>query len=124
MIEVCKDMIPFLIVLFLSVVGFSVSYMALPENDEFSMIDSVKHNYRLMFGDFDLQDDISNSGWILFVVSSCLMTLVMLNMLIAIMSDTYARVMGDIVPSDYAELNDMILEEELMLFRKRNSGTP
>lgn len=85
---------------------------------------SLKHNYRLMFGDFDLQDDISNSGWILFVLSSCLMALVMLNMLIAIMSDTYARVMGDIVPSDYSELNSMILEQEYMLFWKRDSGTP
>ena len=57
-----------------------------------------------MFGDFDT-DGYSTSGWILFVVASFLMPLVMLNMLIAFMSDTYARVMADIIPSDYMELN-------------------
>ena len=46
----------------------------------------------------------------------------MLNMLIAIMSDTYARVMSEIVPSDYYELNNLILEQEELVFWKRNKG--
>lgn len=62
-----------------------------------------------MFGDFS-PDDYLTAGWILFTISSCLLPLVMLNMLIAIMSDTYARVMAEIVPSDFYELNQMILE--------------
>jgi hypothetical protein len=44
-------------------------------------------------------------------------------MLIAIMSDTYARVMADIVPSDFSELNSMILEQEEVLTWKRSTGT-
>lgn len=40
-------------------------------------------------------------------------------MLIAIMSDTYARVMGQIVPEDFYEMNDIILEQEQLLFWKR-----
>jgi len=76
-----------------------------------------------MFGDFQ-PDNYTAAGWVLFIVSSTLMTLVMLNMLIAIMSDTYARVMGEIVPSDYCELNNMILEQEEIMVWKRNSGTP
>ncbi len=75
-----------------------------------------------MYGDFDV-DNLDTSGWILFVMGSCLMTLVMLNMLIAIMSDTYARVMSEIVPFDYFELNNLILEQEEILVWKRNSGT-
>ena len=62
-----------------------------------------------MFGDFDT-DDYTTSDWILFIIASFLMPLVMLNMLIAIMSDTYSRVMSEIVPSDFMELNEMILE--------------
>ena len=63
-----------------------------------------------MFGDFDTDVYTTTSTWILFIISSCLMPLIMLNMLIAIMSDTYSRVMNDIVPSDYYELNKMIIE--------------
>ena len=52
------------------------------------------------------------------------MPLVMLNMLIAIMSDTYSRVMAEIIPSDYYEINQMILEQEEVLVWKRNEGQP
>lgn len=41
-------------------------------------------------------------------------------MLIAIMSDTYANVMNDIVPTDYYELNNLILEQEEILIWKKN----
>jgi hypothetical protein len=40
------------------------------------------------------------------------------------MSDTYARVMADIVPSDFFELNKMILEQEEVMIWNRNEGTP
>lgn len=62
-----------------------------------------------MYGDFD-PDSYSETGWILFIIGSCFLPLVMLNMLIAIMSDTYARVIADIVPSDFMEINDLIYE--------------
>lgn len=64
-----------------------------------------------MFGDF-VVDDYSAAHWILFIISSTLLPLIMLNMLIAIMSDTYGRVMGEVVPSDFFELAKMILELE------------
>jgi hypothetical protein len=50
--------------------------------------------------------------------------LIMLNMLIAIMSDTYARVMSEIVPSDFFELNQMIVEVEKLFFWRRQQGKP
>jgi len=93
-------MIPFLIVLLSALLGFTISYRALEQEENLDFVTSLKHNYRLMFGDFS-PDAYSDAGWILFICASTLMTLVMLNMLIAIMSDTYARVMGEIVPSDY-----------------------
>jgi hypothetical protein len=43
----------------------------------------------------------------------------MLNMLVAVMSDTYARVMKDIKPMDYYELLHMILEQEEILIWNR-----
>jgi hypothetical protein len=50
-----------------------------------------------MYGDFS-PDEYTTANWILFIIASILLPLVMLNLLIAIMSDTYARVMADIVP--------------------------
>lgn len=79
----------------------------MPEDE--LMVNSLTHNYRLMFGDFNV-DDYSVAQWILFIIASTFLPLVMLNMLIAIMSDTYARVMGEVVPSDYYELTKLILE--------------
>ena len=64
-----------------------------------------------MYGDFET-DGYTTINWFLFLIASTLLPLVMLNMLIAIMSDTYARVMADIIPSDFFELNQMILEQE------------
>lgn len=48
----------------------------------------------------------------------------MMNILIAIMTNTYGRVMRDIVTNDYKELNKIILEQEGVLFWKKNKGKP
>lgn len=43
----------------------------------------------------------------------------MLNLLIAIMSDTFARVMDEIEETDGIALNDLILDVESLRFRQR-----
>lgn len=90
-------MIPFMIVLLGALVGFAISFKAL-NGPESSISAAFAYNYKLMFGDFNLDDDTSVALWILFVISTFFMPLVMLNMLIAIMSDTYGRVMAEIIP--------------------------
>ena len=65
--------------------------------------------FLLMYGDFSV-DDYDYSMWVLFVVSAIFMPLVMLNMLIAIMSDTYERVTSGMIEADGKELNSLILE--------------
>jgi|TARA_B110001450_G_C17427057_1_gene402295 hypothetical protein len=47
----------------------------------------------------------------------------MLNLLIAIMSDTYAKVMSEIDISDGIELNSLIIEAESLKFFNRNVVT-
>ena len=56
----------------------------------------MQYTYLLMYGEFSV--DEGPVYWILFVISTIYMPLVMLNMLIAVMSDTYNRVMNDIIP--------------------------
>lgn len=74
-----------------------------------------------MHGDFSY-DDYSPAQWVLFVISSVFMPLVMLNLLIAIMSDTFERVTNSMVEADGRELNSMILEQEAMLFWNKNKN--
>jgi len=47
----------------------------------------------------------------------------MLNLLIAIMSDTFDRVMNNIVHQDAVEMNQLILESEVLMFWNRHKGT-
>ena len=48
------------------------------------------------------------------------MPLIMLNLLIAIMSDTYERVTNTMQEAEYRELNYLILEQENYLFWRRS----
>jgi hypothetical protein len=51
------------------------------------------------------------------------MPLIMLNLLIAIMSDTYERVTTGMIEAEYKELNSLILEQEnLMFWIKKDSN--
>jgi len=109
LVQVCIDIIPFIVVLVGALLGFSISLAALELEDMDTTLKALGVDYRLMYGDFTV-DNNNSPGWILFILASALMALVMLNMLIAIMSDTYARVMGEIVPYDYFEMNNIILE--------------
>jgi hypothetical protein len=70
---------------------------------------SLNHIFLLMYGDFSV-DEYTTSLWILFTLASIVMPLIMLNLLIAIMSDTFERVTTGMVEADGKELNSLILE--------------
>jgi len=115
-------MIPFLIVLTCSVVGFAITYRALDDDKTEDMRAALEINFQLMFGAF-APVNFTWAGWILFVISACMLPLVMLNLLIAVMTDIYNKVMDDIVPSDFYELNNLILEQEELMGCKKKSGS-
>ncbi len=48
----------------------------------------------------------------------------MMNLIVAVMSDTYNSVMTNIIIEDSKQLNAMILIYENILFWRRNYGTP
>lgn len=82
-------------------------------NDGYEKFDNfmtdVKYVYRLAYGDFNV-DDYNTPEWILFVVATVFIPLIMFNMLIAIMSDTFERVSNSMESTDGRELNSLILE--------------
>jgi hypothetical protein len=118
-LEVCNDMLAFTIVLSIAILGFATTYgILLPGDESKNLTGQINHIYLLMYGDFNY-DEYSQPLWILFTIASIFMPLIMLNLLIAIMGDTFERVNSLMVEADGRELNSMILEQENMMLWNR-----
>ena len=59
--------------------------------------------------------------WIFFILATFLQPIVMLNMLISIMGDTYSRVKNQYVAYDYQEKAKLVYETERLMFWKGNN---
>ncbi|CAG9325632.1 unnamed protein product [Blepharisma stoltei] len=88
--EVIKDMTSFLILLFYSTLSFAFIFLVLDNNNP-QFIDYLKISYRFDVGDFDTAD-MNSMQWICFFLVSMINMIVMLNLLIAIMGDTFGKV--------------------------------
>lgn len=77
-----------------------------------------------MLGDWAVDDYTEVCHFELYALASVFMTIVLLNLVIAIMGDTYSRVMTEIPETDGRQLNQLILNQESLYFWKRKSGTP
>ena len=82
----------------------------------------------MTLGDFAL-DDLDLYGWILFIFATIVNLIVMLNLLIAIISSTYERVIGDQIEYAYKERVSLIADIQLLtynfgrLFKHKHSET-
>jgi len=84
-------MLPFMGILIFSIFFTGIGFNALRGD---TWLDGFIKAFRLAYGDFEDLGDYSNS-WgegILFFFSSIVLPLLLLNLLIAIMGDAYARV--------------------------------
>ena len=118
--EVIKDMQSFLILLFYSTVAFGMIFKTLnPDTDTFATF--LSKSYLLDLGEFDT-DNLLTLDWFFFFLATVINPLIMLNLLISIMGDTFARVQEGIEVADRKELTEMILEVEYLMFWKRNSN--
>ena len=90
-IEITKDMIPFMIFCLVVTVLLALMYTSAILEDDLvgrSYPSSLFHVFLLDYGDFS-SDEYSDLEVFIFIVAALFMPLVMLNMLIAIMGDTY-----------------------------------
>ena len=71
-------------------------------------IESLWSSFLLTLGEFDL-DNMGPFEKAIFVIESFLMTIILLNLIIALMSDTYEEVMTNIVQLDGRQLNTIII---------------
>jgi len=101
-IEVLIDMKVFMVILFMSILTFSGSFFILAQNNEGdgvfveSYIDSLMQMFELMLGAFETDKFEKSNGsaivYFMFALAALFLIVVMLNLLIAIISDTFANV--------------------------------
>ena len=91
MIEIVKDMIPFMAFMLITTLALSLLFTsATPEAalTDATYSDFLLHVYLLDFGDFSI-DGYSRLDLAIFILAVLVVPLVFLNMLIAIMGDTF-----------------------------------
>ena len=99
---VLSDMGPFLVVFTVLLIAFADAFFsestttcAHDSEEERCLPDffsAVVHSYTTALGEFDTYPDWSVTAWALFLICTVFNLIVMLNLLIAIIGDTYARV--------------------------------
>ena len=100
-IRVIIDMIPFMIVLFIGIIAFGNAFLIIAlsnkeEEDVFvtGLVNSIVYVYMLSLGDFNdgFGKNHTTLVWVLFLIATLFNLVVMFNLLIAIISETFAKV--------------------------------
>jgi hypothetical protein len=112
------DISAFFIILFYSTIAFSLIYQAHIHDDR-SFLDYFLDAFKLNLGELNTDASSTFLGWILFIIVSIINPVIMLNLLISIMSDTYGRVKEKRVVADARQLAEMILEVESIMGWRR-----
>lgn len=121
--EVIKDMRFFLLVLLITIIAFGDSLLNIAlANEDNQMADnllgSILYIYRMVLGDFSV-DEFGTVAtplvYILFLLCTIFNMIVMLNLLIAIISDSYARVTGMAAQKVYQEMASLIAENSYLI---------
>lgn len=124
-IVVIFDMRHFLVVLLITIIAFGDSFLTLSlgnqaEDDRFvkSFSDAVIYTYRIVLGDFNV-DEFGNVGtslvYILFILCTVFNSVVMLNLLVAIISETFSAVKANAYSASYQERAAMIAENTYLI---------
>ena len=93
------------------------------ENDDTSYFSSFTIVYLMIYGQFDFVDESNFLEKFCFYMVSLALPLVMLNLLVTMMGDTYSRVNESMNETDLKAMTQLILEIEIVLsnFMKENN---
>ncbi len=110
LLEIMSDMVPFMLFVLASTLLLALLFTAATPSGE--LHDRVYSNllmevFRLDFGDFS-PEEYSPLAQLVFILGAILVPLVLMNMLIAIMGDTFDRVMEDSSRRDLQELAGLV----------------
>mmetsp|Transcript_3135 Transcript_3135/g.3020 ORF Transcript_3135/g.3020 Transcript_3135/m.3020 type:complete len:102 (+) Transcript_3135:4953-5258(+) len=95
------------------------------DNNQFitNVVDSLLYSYKLTVGEFGLDEfDNSTNGallWIFFILASLFTLIILLNMLVAIMGDSFNRVREYEDNQRFREHLKLIVENDFLIKNKR-----
>jgi hypothetical protein len=129
-IEIMLDMKFFVSVLMIATIAFANAFYILgrnsPEDDGNlageNFVDAFIFSYKMGLGDFNTDGFGTRDEevlWIFFLLNSLIILIVLLNLVIAIMGDTFDRVQETQENSMLKELTNMIRENEFLFSRTR-----
>lgn len=115
--EVVKDLPAFLTIFIYAVIAFSFIFYALGDPNEYYWPVFV-NIYSTTLGSPDTTG-FRPIQWFFYLLITLFNFIIMLNLLISILSDTYSRVQDNHQVADGRELASMIMEIEMMMFWKQ-----
>lgn len=121
--EVILDIIPFLMIVLYSTLAFSFIFERVfrdPTNEPFSYFFYLSMSWELNLGTFS-SENYSTLMYLAFILHAILNPILMLNLLISVMSNTFERVNSQVEVADSKELAKMILEAELVYAWNRDN---
>lgn len=120
--QVCIDIGAFLIILFYSILAFGLIFRAFDASESADFFTSITYSYMIIIGNWDNPTDPDFNS-IITLLATILNPVVSLNLLISILSDTYAQVSQNQLVADSLELIEMIIEVETLMFWNRNKNS-
>ena len=128
-IETTKDMKNFALVVFISIVAFANAFYIIGRNSDEEdgnlagelFTDAFIFSYRMGLGDF-ITDGFTTRDqdllWVIFLINTIIILVVLLNLLLAIMGDTFDRVKDSARWIMYQELAQLIQENNFLVTTK------
>lgn len=108
---IINDMVYFAIVFFIVIAGFAAAFSSLSTNYETPLVtgpwNALQFSYLMATGTFDTTG-YDPFTWFIFFVASVLELIILLNLLIAIISDSFANVQSNAVKFTYKQRAETI----------------
>ena len=131
-LRVIKDMVSFLVVMAIGLAAFTEGFMIVSDSITLdsskpgevgfagSTVHAIFYVYRMALGDFDFGDFEGEALtmyylWFLFFLCTMFNMIIMLNLLIAIISESFAAVNATQEQTSYQEISNLIAENQFLV---------
>ncbi|CAG9333027.1 unnamed protein product [Blepharisma stoltei] len=124
LLAVFYDLIAFFIILLFSTFAFAITLCAVKGDTSISFFTWITLAWRANIGDYDNNADYYDPMlmWAFHWIFTVINPIILINLLISLMGDTFQRVKENWEIADAKEMIYMMLEVETLLFWKRNKG--
>ena len=121
-IEVTKDMMVFLVIVFYCNIAFAFLFLCQKPYDERNFLDEFKNMFQLLTIGAVEPSTYNLTEWITFALATMVAIIIMLNLLISIISDTFDRVQTTAVIANSRACLQLLSEIEGLAFWKRKGS--